>query len=133
VIGTLYQRWGSLPTFQLTRGVLRLLSLVIYSLKNSSRPYISLADFDLSNDEIRRELIKYIGNEFDSVISADITEMDSGSKKVDKSLGKSFQGLKVATRAATSTFMYSFSGGIEKGCHLGEIKRSNLIYFFFRM
>ena len=124
VIGTLYHRWGSLTTFQRTRGVLRLLSLIIYSLKNSSQPYISLADFDLNNDEIRRELIKYIGNEFDSVISADITEMDSGSRKVDESLGKSFRGLKIATRAATSIFMYSFSGGIEKGCHLGEIKRS---------
>jgi hypothetical protein len=124
VIETLYNRWGSLPIFQRTRGVLRLLSLVIYSLKNSSRPYISLADFDLENDDIRRELIKYTGNEFDSVISADITEMDSGSKKVDESLGRSFQGLKIATRAATSIFMYSFSGGVEKGCHLGEIKRS---------
>jgi hypothetical protein len=124
VIETLYQRWGSLPTFQRTRGVLRLLSLIIYSLKESSHAYISLADFDLSNDEIRRELVKYAGNEFDSVISADITEKDSGSRKVDESLGKSFRGLKIATRVATSIFMYSFSGGVEKGCHLGEIKRS---------
>ncbi len=124
VIETLYHRWGSLPTFQRTRGVLRLLSLIIYSLKESSQGYISLADFDLSNDEIRRELVKYTGNEFDSVISADIAEKDSGSRKVDESLGKSFRGLKIATRAATSIFMYSFSGGIEKGCHLGEIKRS---------
>lgn len=124
VIETLYHRWGSLPTFQRTRGVLRLLSLIIHSLKESSHGYISLADFDLSNDEIRRELVNYVGNEFDSVISADITEKDSGSKKVDESLGKSFRGLKIASRAATSIFMYSFSGGIEKGCHLGEIKRS---------
>jgi hypothetical protein len=124
VIETLYHRWGSLPTFQRTRGVLRLLSLIIYSLKQSSQGYISLADFDLSNDEVRRELVKYTGNEFDSVISADIAEKDSGSRKVDESLGKSFRGLKIATRAATSIFMYSFSGGVEKGCHLGEIKRS---------
>jgi len=68
--------------------------------------------------------VKYTGNEFDSVISADIAEKDSGSKKVDESLGKSFRGLKIGTRASTSIFMYSFSGGVEKGCHLGEIKRS---------
>ena len=124
VIETLYHRWGSLPTFQRTRGVLRLLSLIIYSLRESGKPYISLADFDLSNDEIRREFVKYVGNEFDSVISADITEKDSGSKKVDEFLGKSFRGLKIATRAASTIFLYSFSGGIERGCHLGEIKRS---------
>lgn len=124
VIETLYHRWGSLTTFQRTRGVLRLLSLVIYSLKDSTKPYISLADFDLSYDDIRRELIKYTGNEFDSVVSFDITNMDSGSKKVDEVLGKSFQGLRIGTRAATSIFMYSFSGGIGKGCNLGDIKRS---------
>lgn len=81
VIETLYHRWGSIPTFQRTRGVLRLLSLVIYSLRRNRIPYISLADFDLGNDEIRRELIKYVGNEFDSVLSADITDTDSGSRK----------------------------------------------------
>ncbi len=124
VVETLYHRWGSIPTFQRTRGVLRLLSLIIHSLKDSKNGYISLADFDLSKDEIRRELIKYIGNEFDSVVSADITNLGSGSKKIDESLGKSFRGLKIGTRTATSIFMYSFSGGVERGCHLGEIIRS---------
>jgi hypothetical protein len=124
VVEILYHRWGSFATFQRTRGVLRLLSLVIHSLKESGKAYISLADFDLSKDEIRRELIKHIGSEFDSVISADITNPGSGSKRVDKLLGKSYQGLNIASRAAASVFLYSFSGGIEKGAHLGEIKRS---------
>jgi hypothetical protein len=124
VIETLYHRWGSLPTFQRTRGVLRLLSLVIYSLRDSGRSYISLADFDLGKDEIRRELVKHIGPEFDSVIANDITDTDAGSKKIDRSLGKAFQGLALGTRTTTSIFLYSFSGGIEKGAHLGEIKRS---------
>ncbi|MDP8013054.1 MAG: DUF499 domain-containing protein, partial [Nanoarchaeota archaeon] len=124
VIEILYHRWGSFPTFQRTRGVLRLLSLVIYSLKESGRPYITLSDFDLANTEIRRELIKHIGSEFDSIIAADITDIDSGSKKVDASIGESYRGLLVGTRAATSIFMYSFSGAQEKGAHIGEIKRS---------
>ena len=61
VIDVLYQRWGSFPSFQRTRGVLRLLSFVIYSLKEKPIPYISLADFDLSVQEIRQELLKHIG------------------------------------------------------------------------
>jgi len=124
VIDALYHRWGSFPTFQRTRGVLRLLSLVIYSLKESGIPYVTLSDFNLSNQDIRQELIKHIGAEFNSVIAADITDLDSGSKKVDASLGKSYQGLHIGTRAATSIFLYSFSGAQEKGAHIGEIKRN---------
>ncbi|MCD6220908.1 ATP-binding protein, partial [bacterium] len=124
VIEVLYHRWGSFPTFQRTRGVLRLLSLVIYSLKDSNLPYISLADFDLSNQEIRQELLKHIGQEFNSIISADITDKTSGAKKVDSGLGDAYKGLNLGTRTSTTIFMYSFSGGVERGATIGEIKRT---------
>jgi len=125
VIDTLYGRWGSLPTFQKTRGMLRLLSLVIYSLKNAKNPYISLADFDLENQELRRELLKHIGSQFDSVIHQDITSRESGAKKVDRELGDAYSAYSFGTKVATSIFMYSFSGGEEKGATLSEIKRSS--------
>ncbi len=124
VIDILYHRWGSFPTFQRTRGVLRLLSLVIYSLRQSNKPYISIADIDLSNQEIRQEFIKFIGTEFNTVIASDITSPESGSKKIDDSLGTAYQGLTLATRASTVIFLYSFTGGSEKGATLTEIKRS---------
>ena len=124
VIDTLYHRWGSFPTFQRTRGVLRLLSLVIYSMKESGRPYITLSDFDLAEQDVRRELIKHIGPEFDSVIASDITNRDAGSRKVDSAIGKSYRGLRIGTRGATCIFLYSFSGGQEKGAHIGDIKMS---------
>jgi hypothetical protein len=124
VVDTLYERWGSLPTFQRTRGVLRLLALVIYALRDQSAPYITLADFDLANQEIRRELLKHIGNEFDSVLGSDITTSDAGARRVNSELGKAYQGLRLGTRAATTIFLYSFSGGVERGANLGEIKRN---------
>ena len=124
VIDVLFQRWGSFPNFQRTRGVLRLLSLVIDSLKEKAIPYISLADFDLSVQEIRQELLKHIGPEYESVVSADITGKNAGAKQVDADLGDAYKGLKLGSRAATTVFLYSFSGGIEKGANLGEIKRS---------
>jgi len=124
VVDVLYQRWGSFSTFQRTRGVLRLLALVIHALKDRNLSYISLADFDLTSQEIRRELLKHIGGEFDSVIAADITGPDAGSKKVSASLGKSYQGLRLGERVTIATFMYSFSGGIERGATLAEIKRN---------
>jgi len=124
VVDILYQRWGSFSSFQRTRGVLRLLSLVVHALKEREIPYISLADFDLTNQEIRRELLKHIGPEFDSVVAADMTGEEAGAKKVDGELGPSYRGLRLGTRVATSIFLYSFSGGVERGATLGEVKRS---------
>ena len=124
VIDVLYKRWGSFPSFQRTRGVLRLLSLVVYSLRDAKIPFIRLCDIDLRNDEIRRELVNHIGHEFDSVIAQDITSPDSGAKKVDKGLGSSYLPYSFGTKVATTIFMYSFSGGPEKGCGVNEIKMS---------
>ncbi|MGC1122124.1 MAG: DUF499 domain-containing protein [Candidatus Methanofastidiosia archaeon] len=124
VIDVLYGRWGSFTSFQRTRGVLRLLSLVLYSLKDSRNPYIRLSDFDLSDDELKRELIKYIGEEFGSVIYQDITAENSGAKKVDRTLSSSFTTFNYGTRAATTIFLYSHSGGTEKGVTISEVKLS---------
>lgn len=129
VIETLYKRWGSFPTFQRTRGVLRLLSLVVYSLRKSSLPYIRLADFDLSNQEIKRELIRHIGNEYDSIIAQDITSANAGAKKVDKILGDAYASFSFGTKVATTIFLYSFSGGVEKGATIEEIKLSSCNIF----
>lgn len=123
VIDVFHRRWGSIPTFQRTRGVLRILSLAVYKLKDSSIPLIRPCDFDLGFDELSEELIKHIGREYESVLRADITAKDANSKKVDKSLGSTYQGLKLATKLASAIFLYSFSGG-EKGVSLGELKLS---------
>jgi len=124
VVDVLYQRWGSFSSFQRTRGVLRLLSLVVHALKERELPYITLADFDLANQEVRRELLKHIGPEYDSVIAADVTGQEAGARKVDGELGAAYQGLRLGTRVATAIFLYSFSGGVERGATLGEVKRS---------
>ena len=124
VIDVLYQRWGSFPEFQRTRGVLRILSLVIHALKEQAIPYISLGDFDLGVPEIRHELLEHIGTPYDSVIAADITGDGAGARQVDNSVGDIYKGLKLGTRAATTIFLYSFSGGPEHGASLGEVKRS---------
>ena len=123
VIDTLYQNWGSFASFQRTRGVLRLLSLLIHSLKNSEKPYIALSDFDLENDEIRRELLEHIGNTFDSVMSKDITDSDSGAKQLNNDTSTSYQGLHLGTRAAISIFMCSFSSAGTNGSTINQIKR----------
>ena len=111
VVDTLYHRWGSFPTFQRTRGVLRFLSLVIHSLKTSNKPYVGLGDINLANQEIRQEFIKHIGVEYNTVTAADITDAGVGAKKVDESLGNAYQGLALGTRTAGTVFLYLFNRG----------------------
>lgn len=125
VIDVLYHRWGTIPQFQRTRGVLRLLSLVVGSLSKSNKQFISLGDFDLGNDAIRQELVEYLEPEFNGVIAKDITGDGSGASKVNRMVPDKFRGKALGTRAASAIFMYSHSGGAEiNGAAASEIKRA---------
>ena len=123
VVDMLYHRWGSFPTFQRTRGVLRLLSLVVSSMGKSDKQYIGPGDFDLGWQELRHELLKHIGQEYNGVIDLDITGRDSNAKRVDKEMGRSYAGLGFGVRAATTIFLHSFSGARERGISTQDIKR----------
>lgn len=125
VIDVLYERWGTIQRFQRTRGVLRLLSLVINSLATSEKEFISLGDIDLNNNEIKQELINYLDEQFYSVVSKDIVGSDSGASKVNQLVPDQYKGKKLGIRAATAIFMYSHSGttGVN-GATESEIKRA---------
>lgn len=113
VIDVLYGRWGSYPTFQRTRGALRLLSSVVHSLLKLDRPYITLSDIDLRVDDIRKELIYHAGENMESVISSDITSKQSGAVR---------QG-DAAVRVARAIFMYSFPAE-HRGATRDDVKRA---------
>ena len=124
VIDVLYERWGSFPDFQRTRGVLRLLSHVVHSACGRNLPYITLSDFDLANTDIREELLEHIDEQYRSVIASDLIGPNAGVKVVDKGLGDTYRNLDLGTRTATAIFLYSFSGSMERGAVSDEIKRS---------
>lgn len=104
--------------------MLRLLSLVVYDLQDKKIPYIRLGDFDLGKNEIRRELIKHIGQEWDSIIAQDITSPDAGARIVDDNIGNAYRAYKLGTVVARTIFMHSFSGRGEKGAGIRELKLS---------
>ena len=125
VIDVLYRQWGTIPQFQRTRGVLRLLSLVVSSLANSDKQFISLGDFDLTNDSIKQELIEYLDIQFNGVIAKDIVGSGSGASKVNQMVPDQYKGKRLGVRSATAIFMYSHSGGAEiSGATEAEIKRA---------
>lgn len=127
VIDVLYKRWGSFPEFQRTRGVLRLLSRVVHRASNKNRPYITLADFDLGDNDIREEFLEHIDTQYRSVIASDIIGHNAGAKAADKALGDTYGNLALGRRTATTIFLYSFTGGVERGAKLNEIKRSTAL------
>lgn len=125
VIDILYKRWGSFPQFERTRGVLFLLASVVHTLKNSQIPFIRLADFELDDNRIRSILIDVLRPEWNSIIAQDVTSPESGAKKVDKSLPSIYSPYSLGTNVANTIFLYSFSGGPEKGATTSEIKLSS--------
>ena len=129
VIKTLYTNWGSIQNFQRTRGVLRLLSVVVQDLisrlGDSAPPLISLADFNLENEDVKGELVDKVDPRFTAIISGDITSQNSGAKRVDKEMGQ-YSSSKLAEKSMTTIFMYSHSGGasVKDGATITDIKRA---------
>ena len=124
LIDVLYERWGSYPTFQRTRGVLRLLAEVVadvYKQKIPS-PLIQSSLVNLANQTIRREFIKHIGNEYDSVVAADIAGKNAKAPKIDKEMGSEYEKYGIASGIATSVFLYSFSGAAKKETTLPRVR-----------
>jgi len=129
VIDVLYERWGTIENFQRTRGVLRLLSLVVQDLikrlGDEAPALISLADFNLENEDINQELVDKIDSRYTGIIYKDITSEGSGSKRVDKEMGE-YSSSRLCEMVATTMFMYSHTGATsaKDGATISEIKRS---------
>lgn len=124
LIDVLYERWGSYPTFQRTRGVLRLLAEVVADLYRHKvvSPLIQSSLVNLGNQTIRLEFIKHIGNEFEAVIASDIASQNSKAPKIDKEIGTEYKKYNIAEGIATSVFLYSFSAGASKETTLPRIR-----------
>lgn len=124
LIDVLYERWGSFSTFQRTRGVLRLLAEVVADLYNRKipSPLIQSSLVNLENQSIRREFIKHIGNEYDSVISADIAGTNAKAPKIDRDMGSEYEKYGIAKGIATSVFINSFSAGANRSATLPRIR-----------
>lgn len=116
-IDILFERWATIPTFQRTRGALRLLAQVVADLfkREHSAPLIQPAHINLANPTIRREFVKHIGNEFEGVIASDVDGSNAKAPKIDREMGTEYAKFKVATGLSSSIFYYSFSGSERRG------------------
>ena len=116
LLDLMYHRWGSLPSYQRTRGALQFLASVVYALWNSpqhAQAVIGPGDVPLADERVRNSLFSQVGERerYSSVVDADITGTNARVKEVDRRLGQespALQHLRVGTRLATAAFLYSF-------------------------
>jgi|FLYL01.1.fsa_nt_gi hypothetical protein len=128
LIDGLFERWSTFPTFQRTRGVLRLLAEVVADLYKSRypTPLIQPAHINLVNQAIRTEFIKHIGNEFEGVVASDIADSNAKAQKIDREIGSEFARFGVASGLATAIFFYSFSGAEKRGAGTTRLRVASL-------
>ena len=113
VVRLLYERWGTLPDFQRTRGALRILGLVLADLfvNNRADPLVLPAHINLGPGELRNELVRVVNNPaYMNVLDSDIAGKNAKAPEIDRGLGTGNARFSPALRAATTIFLWSFSG-----------------------
>ena len=134
IIRVLYERWGSRPQFQLTRGTLRFLSHVLAHLWNGNSkdiaraggPLIQLCDVPLVDEDVRAETIRVAGSAWEAVIGTDIATTGSdglsNSQRTDRERGGLYTQYGLVQGLATSVFMFTHGGEQRKPTPEAEVR-----------
>ncbi len=119
VISVFERKWQSLPRFQRTRGVLRLLALWVSHnyqeehRKNSQEPLITLGLAPLDNPLFRAAIFEQLGSsELEIPVTADITgkTSESHSLRLDKEASEAIKKAQLHRKVATTIFFESNGG-----------------------
>ncbi|MEE1786890.1 DUF499 domain-containing protein [Streptomyces sp. SP17BM10] len=136
LLDLMYHRWGSLPSYQRTRGALQFLAAVVHVLwRNGAKsPLIGPGDIDFTDEQVRGAFFSQVGERerFTAVLSSDITSSGSGAATVDRRLGAdspTISQLAVGTRVASAVMLYSFGAreGEDRGVLESDLVRGVLV------
>lgn len=105
----LYDDWSSLERFQRTRGILRLMASVIHILweGNDNSLMILPAMIPLNEDDVRRELLRYLDDPWAPVIDRDIDGPNSIPITIDRKDPGGLGRYSACRRVARTLFMAS--------------------------
>ena len=108
----LYDDWSPLENFQKTRGVLRLMAAVIHYLwVNQDRSGLILpGSIPLDSPRVREELLRYLPENWNTVVDKDVDGNRSEPRAIDASLPR-FGENSAARRVARTIFMGSAPHG----------------------
>ncbi|MDZ7413265.1 MAG: DUF499 domain-containing protein, partial [candidate division KSB1 bacterium] len=136
LLDLMYHRWGSLPSYQRTRGALQFLATTVHALwhnPQTAQPLIGPGDVLLGDEAVRGTFFSQVGERerYTAVMDADLTGTQARVKEVDRRVGQespALQHLRVGTRLATATFLYSFGAreGEDRGVVESELIASCL-------
>ena len=118
VLSVFERKWQTLPTFQQTRGVLKLMALWVSHLyqksyrKGVKAPLITLGSAPLDEPLFRAALLKQVGEgRFEGVITTDICgNADSHAQRLDEESGEPIRSLGLH-RAVAATIFFESNGG----------------------
>ncbi|MEU5435433.1 DUF499 domain-containing protein [Streptomyces sp. NPDC020719] len=136
LLDLMYHRWGSLVSYQRTRGALQFLAAVVHALWKSGAksPLIGPGDVDFDDEATRGAFFSQVGERerYTSVLASDVTSDGAGSAKVDRALGADspmIAQLRVGTRVASAIMLYSFGAreGEDRGVLETDLVRSVLV------
>jgi len=108
VFERLYQDWSTLPKFQRTRGVLRLMARLVHSLwRENNRDLLILpGSIPLDDLSVRNELIKYLPAGWDPIVDKDIDGTNASPRTLDDTT-PALGGMQACRRAARTIFLGS--------------------------
>ena len=108
VFDRLYSDWSTLPNFQRTRGVLRLMATVINNLweSNDSDPLIMPGSIDFSDPRVSEEIFQYLDPAWNAVVDTDVDGEHSIPGTIDRTNGR-FSRPRAARRMARAIFLGS--------------------------
>jgi hypothetical protein len=111
-LDVLNEEWSSIPQFQRTRGMLRMLALLIGELyKTDSNPLIQISSAKFSVRDFRSEVLEQLdARQFDAVIESDISGTGARAARIDEQGNLTYQREHIAEGVATAIFFYSFGG-----------------------
>lgn len=134
LLDLMYHRWGSLPSYQRTRGALQFLARVVHALWNGARPprpLIGPGDVPLEDEHVRGAFFSQVGERerYSSVLSADITGDGARCREADRRIAAdspALEQLRVGTRSASAIMLYSFGAreGEDRGVLESELVQS---------
>ena len=112
------ERWGSLPSYQRTRGALQFLATTIHALwagNIQTQPLLGPGDIPLADGQVRATFLAQVGEQtqYDAVLQADLLGPHAGARTVDALLiqeSPHLQAYLPGTRIASAALLYSFGG-----------------------
>jgi hypothetical protein len=131
LVTVLYERWGAKPGFQLTRGTLRFLALVLQDLwqrrSDIATDLIQMGDVSIKESSLRAGVKDIIGDpQWESVLGSDVAAPAASDQSAKAEIidTERDDDLGLAQALATTILLYSIGGGENPEATRQEIRLS---------